>query len=95
MLLKTIEFDEKNIYWTNSKDYNCMFLRQMENHIKDVLSNRGYIYLNQICEILGDDWDPDIVNQCLRCNEFIKDKVWFEYSWFDDNSCFVYIMHND
>jgi hypothetical protein len=32
--------------------------------MQDVLKSRGYIYLNQIYEILGIAWDPKQDNHC-------------------------------
>ena len=94
MLLKTITFDERNINWSNSEEGNLLFLKYMEMHINSILTNRGYVYLNQICEWLGDGWDPDYNNPCLRNNGFFKDGIFFEILPSDNGSLTVNIMCN-
>ena len=92
MMYKSITFDERNVNWTNSKEENLMFLRYSEYHIRDLLSSRGYMYLNQICEFLGDGWDPDCYNHCFRHNDLRKDKIWFEFKPLGRVSYVVHIM---
>lgn len=96
MLLKTVEFNEKNFYYdAHSKDCNLMYLRQVENHLRDILEARGYVYLNQICEYLGDAWDPGNDNPCIRRDGCHEDQLRFEIKSFDDGSFLVYIMNNE
>lgn len=66
MLIKTISFDVQNVNWQSNRDYNRMFLRTEENYLNSIIAHRGYLYLNQICETLGDGWNPDDYNLCIR-----------------------------
>lgn len=68
MLLKQFTFDSRNVCWVDYEDCNIMFLLQCENYVNDIIRLRGYIYLNQICEILGVEWNPDDVNHCIKNN---------------------------
>lgn len=92
MMYKSITFDETNVNWSNSKEENLMFLKYSEMHIRDLLINRGYVYLNQICEYLGEGWDPDNYNTCFRYDGYIKDLIWFEIKPLDDVNYIVHIM---
>lgn len=94
MMYKSITFDKRNAYWTNNRECNLMFLKQVENHIEDLLNNRGYVYLNQICEALGAGWDSYIHNPCFRRNEYIHDKIRFELKECADESYIVNIHCN-
>lgn len=58
-----IIFDKENVNWKNDEGHNLMFLRATENHLKDLLNSRGYIYTNQIYEALGIKWNPKNENQ--------------------------------
>lgn len=95
MIYKTIIFDEKNVNWTNCQEENLMFLKYSEQHIRDILNYRGYVYLNQICEYLGDGWDPDIYNPCFRHNDSVNDEIQFELKPLDKVSYTVYIIRKD
>lgn len=92
MMYKSITFDERNINWSNSKEANLMFLRYSVQYIKSLLINRGYVYLNQICEYLGDGWNPDCYNQCFRHDDFHKDGILFDIEPLDDVNYIVHIM---
>lgn len=61
-----IKFDSKNYNWKSDQECNRMFLHITEQHINDVIRARGYIYLNQIYEELGCEWNPDDRNVCVR-----------------------------
>lgn len=96
MLLRTVEFNEKSINWDDfSKENNLLFLRYVEQHLRDILNLRGYVYLNQICEYLGVGWDPGCVNTCIRVDKLHNDTLWFELIQFDDGTYLVYIMNNE
>lgn len=64
--MKTILFDEQCMGWDKNIDHNLMFLTTRADYIKEVLMQRGYIYLNQIYECLGAQWNPNLVNVCYR-----------------------------
>ena len=55
--------DDFNSYWRR------LFLYTECNHIKDLLTVRGYVYLNQIYEQLYVKWDPKWDNPCCICND--------------------------
>ena len=61
--METIIFDDKSTHWrTENNDYNLKTVQLVGNYCKDLLNSRGYIYLNQIYELFGVDWDPDMIN---------------------------------
>lgn len=59
--------------WTKDPELNMFFLRQQMNHANEMLQSKGYLYLNEVYEMLGipktkeghvvgwvyDDTDPD------------------------------------
>ena len=61
-----IKFDSQNPNWTGDRDRDTMFLHAIGEHINDTIRCRGYIYLNQIYELLGFLWNPDDRNPCIR-----------------------------
>lgn len=56
--MKTIIFDESCTGWSINDDLNRMFLEVQKAHIIDKFLYRGYIYLNEIYDILGARWNP-------------------------------------
>lgn len=78
---ETIKFDDSNINYINNIDNNLMFLRMTNNYINDLLKAKGYIYLNQIYEMLGVEWDPKRENICLLYDTI--DKIDFVYTTLD------------
>lgn len=46
-------FDEGSEYWTNDPEYNFMFLKTQQNYACAKLRNRGYLFLNDVYEMLG------------------------------------------
>lgn len=67
MLLATlVKFENGNPYWTADRDVNIRFFRCREQYINDTIRSRGYIYLNQIYELLGLKWNPEDANPCIK-----------------------------
>lgn len=66
MILTTIAFDENASAWTPNRECNIMFLKTSERHINEIAMRQGYVYLNQIFEQLGVQWNPDDENPCIR-----------------------------
>ena len=50
-------FDETNPNWSDSAEYNMMFLKRVQQDCNDRLKARGYLYLNEVYERLGFDGD--------------------------------------
>ena len=61
-----IPFDSQNHYWTGVSERDRMFLSAMEQHLNDLLRHRGYIYFNQIYELMGCPWNPEDRNPCIK-----------------------------
>lgn len=48
-------FDEYCRGWTKDAEFNLMFLRRQQDHANEVLKSKGYLYLNDVYEMLGID----------------------------------------
>lgn len=46
-------FDEGCTGWTKDAEYNLLFLRKVEIEATDILRSRGYIFLNEVYDMLG------------------------------------------
>lgn len=46
-------FDEGCTGWQNDAEYNLIFLRSMQNYANDLLRSRGYLFLNEVYDLLG------------------------------------------
>lgn len=93
MLLGTIIFDEKSKFWSNDLERNYRFISHVECLIRDLLNTRGYVYLNQIYELLGKKWDPDRYNLLiLSDNEEQFRYVEFELFLRYDGACLINIL---
>ena len=66
----TIYFDEKCLHWCYDNKGNEHFLNLQTDYIMGLARHRGYVYLNQIYELLGIAWDPNQDNPCLRGSNF-------------------------
>ena len=61
-----IIFDRNSIHWESNKWYNYEFIKHVEHLLTGELLIRGYLYLNEIYQMLGIEWNPDNENLCLR-----------------------------
>lgn len=50
--LYTRIFDESSCYWSKTPDYNQMFLISRERYANDKLNAQGYLFLNDVLEML-------------------------------------------
>lgn len=64
--MKTIVFNECCIGWSKVPEQNAMYLGLQKDYLNDLLMHRGYLYLNDVYEALGVQWDPDDENVCYR-----------------------------
>lgn len=46
-------FDVGNKSWTKDPEYNLMFLRAQQAHANDLLQANGYLFLNDVYDLLG------------------------------------------
>lgn len=46
-------FDNGNPYWEKDAEYNLMFLRNQEKYANDKLQANGYLFLNEVYDMLG------------------------------------------
>lgn len=46
-------FDEFSDFWEKDPEYNLMFLRRQQQYANDRLISRGYLFLNEVYEMLG------------------------------------------
>lgn len=46
-------FDEGSSLWTEEKAFNEMFIRYVESYADDKLKSKGYLFLNDVYEMLG------------------------------------------
>ena len=45
-------FDVGNEHWNRNPEYNLMFLRQQQNYANELLQRRGYLFLNEVYDML-------------------------------------------
>lgn len=46
-------FDDGCTGWSKDSEYNLMFLKHQQNHANDMLRSRGYLFLNDVYDMLG------------------------------------------
>lgn len=46
-------FDESCVGWTKNPEYNMNFLKHTQNYCNDMLKSRGYLFLNEVYNMLG------------------------------------------
>ena len=46
-------FDDGCLGWDKDAEYNLIFLKKTQNTCNEILKNRGYLYLNEVYEMLG------------------------------------------
>lgn len=52
-------FDEACYDWTKDPNFNLMFLRKQQDYANDLLRTRGYVFLNEVYDMLGIPRIPD------------------------------------
>lgn len=57
-MISKFKFDESCPAWSTYPDYNLIFIKAKRNYLADKLCARGYLYLNEIYESFGAEWDP-------------------------------------
>lgn len=93
MLMATVRFDKNSPMWTEDAGYNIQYLLNIEKYINEIIRHRGYIYLNQIYDLLGVDWNSENVNRCIKCDSVDRLAfVNFELFETDKNSFDIAIM---
>ena len=78
-----IIFDKTNPNWMGYSADNIFMLGHLEDRVNIILYHNGYIYLNQIYEILGLKWDPKDYNRCFIADP--EHKCPFEFNVFKQN----------
>ena len=48
-----LTFDHNNPNWTGTVEYNMLFVKQALNFSNEKLAARGYLFLNEVLEVLG------------------------------------------
>ena len=46
-------FDESSAKWEKDAEYNLMFLKQQQTYANDLLKSKGYLFLNEVYDLLG------------------------------------------
>lgn len=65
-----IKFDGNSEYYHHiSAGFNKMFLESMRRKFAEIRYARGYVYLNDIYEYHGIEWNPDNENLCFKDRE--------------------------
>lgn len=85
----SVVFDKDNAnYNSNSSWYNFRFLRSIEFALQIQLYKNGYLYLNQVYEMLGAKWDPENTNYCFKSD---SNNIRFE-TFENDGVYTIYIL---
>ena len=71
-----IYFDKSSAYWNSDNKANEWFLDHQTDHIRDIVKHRGYVYLNQIHELLGVKWDTRCENLLIEDPGFTVNIGW-------------------
>jgi hypothetical protein len=88
--MKTIMFDKNAAHWNKNADHNLWFAKTQGLYLKDLFEARGYMYLNQICEHFGVEWNPDNYNLLYSAND---GPIGFEFEPADENNVLIHIKH--
>ena len=65
-----IKFDKTCMGWNSNPEHSKAFIDANRNYIFERLYTRGYVYLNEIYETFGIEWDPKRDNVCYQpCND--------------------------
>lgn len=73
-----IIFDRNNSYWSKDEGFNLLFLRTQERYLNDLAKSKGYLYFNEIYEVLGSCWNQEEENECLIYNDKYIRQLEFE-----------------
>lgn len=88
--MKTIMFDKNATYWENDINDNLCFVRMRGRYISDLLTVRGYLYMNQIYEHFGIKWNPEDLNELFFAD---NGPIYFEFEHVGGNNILIHIKH--
>ena len=74
--MRRIIFDDKAVGWVKEDVLNRLYIEHNITHLEAKCCYRGYLYLNEVYEILGIAWNPDDENVCFKYP--IRGRIWFE-----------------
>lgn len=95
MLLKTVTYDTES-HFAIDLESAIAFLLHTERYLNEIIRHRGYIYLNQICENMCVEWNPDDENPCIK-NDGVDRIAFIQFETFrkSDNSLLIHIHRYD
>lgn len=87
------KFDSSSYKWEKEYyEYNLIKAKYVTNMIMDLFRIRGYLYLNQVYEHFGLDWNPDNENTLIRYHEcYTNEHPLFYFDKDEDENC-VHIL---
>lgn len=86
----TVDKDGKpieNHYWTNDNEYNLIFLKQQERYANDKLRIKGYLFLNEVYQMLGlpETKAGQIVGWIYDCKNDENSDSYVDFGIYQDN----------
>ena len=85
-------FDESCVNWTKDRNYNVMFLKMQERKFNELLRKKGYLFLGDVYEMIG---NPITKASCIvgwiyeEHNEIGDNFVKFIYDENDESACIL------
>lgn len=87
----SIRFDENSVNWTDDQKFDECFLNMQLLYLKNLLSNRGYLFVRDIYELLGMPITSDSIVAGWHQNGCLKD-VDFDLIHFPERNYFVILF---
>ena len=77
-------FDDSNMEWTKDQTYNLHFLKSQQNMANQILKDRGYIFLNEVYQMLG--FEPVPFGQLVGWMDGIGGDGFVDFGIYDERN---------
>lgn len=95
MLIKKVKFGKTACSWDEDQNENIHFMKELERTLNIRVKRYGDIYLNEIYEIIGLEWNTGDKNTCFKCDDNFENPFRFKMFETPNKELLIHIYFNE